>query len=156
MRKRSSYRPRRVLANPMSYVLAGMESVKTHSSHILDLQLKNHNAMAALTQGKATRADIDLLVAMVNMVEALWRLGFGQEYREEVDAGLDALHTVGSRGAATSKFILRSSEMEALNTIMDLHDAQMEIITIKDLENAMEIIRKEERSKRMRPMKATT
>lgn len=57
---------------------------------------------------------------------------------------------VGSRGG---NFILRSSEMNALNTIMELHDAQMEVITIKDLEKALEIIRNEHRNKRMRAMK---
>ena len=150
MRKRSSYRPRRVLANPMGYVLEGMTSVKSHSSHILDLQIKNHGAMAALTQGNATRADIDLLVMMVNMVEALWRLGFGKEYHEEVAAGLDALHAVGSRGG---NFILRSSEMDALNTIMELHDAQMDVITINDLEKALKIVKDELANKRARVIK---
>ena len=153
MKKRKAYRPRPVLLNPMGYVLDGMSSVKRHSSHILDLQLKNNAALANLTKGVATRRDMDYLVAMVNMVEALYRLGFGLEYEDEVRAGLDALHAVGSRGAGSGKFILRASEMEAINTVMELHDAQMDVITINDLEKALKIVKDELVKKRARVIK---
>lgn len=152
MRKRSKYRPKPVLMNPLGYVLEGLEPARSHGSHILDLKIKNHGAMANLTQGKATRADIELLISMVNIVEALYRLGFGEDYGDVVADGLNALHEVGVRGADSHKFILRAAEMKALNTIMELHDAQMDVITVKDLDNACEIVAKEIRSKKARPI----
>ena len=42
--------------------------------------------------------------------------------------------------------------MSHLNDIMELHDAQMDLITIKDMERAMELIKKEFVQKKMRPI----
>jgi hypothetical protein len=152
MRKKSKYRPKPVLLNPIGYVLEGLEPVRSHTSHAINLKIKNHLALTNLTQGKAVRHDIDVLINMVNVVEALYRLGFGKEYAEEVKAGLDALHAVAVRGKDTNRFILRSDEMNALNLICELHDAQLEVITVKDLDNAIDLVDKERRAKKMRPV----
>jgi hypothetical protein len=40
--------------------------------------------------------------------------------------------------------------MKALNTIMELHDAQLEVITVKDMERAFKLVLEEFRQKRMR------
>jgi hypothetical protein len=108
--------------------------------------------MASLTRGEATRAEIDALITMVNFVEALYRMGIGTEYKDVVQEGLDALHTVGKRGIETGKFILKAGEMNALNTVMELHDAQMEVITIKDMEKAFALVEGEYRARKMRPI----
>jgi uncharacterized membrane-anchored protein len=126
--------------------------VAKHESYLVDLKIKNHLAMATLTKGLATRTDIDTLIATVNITEALYRLGFGKEYADVVRDGLDALRDVGKRGVETGKFILKSTEMNALNLVMELHDAQMDLITIKDMENAMKIVREEFRQRKMRPI----
>lgn len=152
MRKRSKYRPKPILQNPLGYVLEGMEPVRSHGSHALNLKIRNHLALSNLTQGKATRQDIDTLISMVNIVEALYRLDFGKEYAEEVKNGLDALHAVAVRGKDTNRFILKADEMNALNIISELHDAQLEVITVKDLDQAIELVGKEFRSKKMRPI----
>lgn len=152
MRKRSKYRPKPILQNPLGYVLEGMEPVRSHGSHALNLKIKNHLALSNLTQGKATRYDIDILINMVNIVEALYRLGFGKEYAEEVKNGLDALHAVAVRGRDSNRFILKADEMNALNIISELHDAQLEVITVKDLDQAIDLVEKERRAKKMRPV----
>lgn len=152
MRKRSKYRPKPILQNPLGYVLEGMEPVRSHGSHALNLKIKNHLALSNLTQGKATRHDIDILINMVNIVEALYRLGFGKEYAEEVKNGLDALHAVAVRGKDSNRFILKADEMNALNVICELHDAQLEVITVKDLDQAIDLVEKERRAKKMRPV----
>jgi hypothetical protein len=107
-------------------------------------------ALTNLTKGIAVRQDIDTLIQAVNMVEALYRLGFGREYAEEVRAGLDSLHAVGVRGAASGRFILKSEEMNALNVAMELHDAQLEVTTLKDMENAIKLVNEELRQRKMR------
>lgn len=143
MRKRSKYRPKGVLINPLGYVLESLSPVRTHDNFLIDLKIKNHDSMAALTQGRATRHDIDTLINMVNVTEALYRLGFGADYGDVVQQGLDALREIGRRGAQAGRFVVKAQEMTALNTIMELHDAQMEIITIKDMEKAIDLVHKE-------------
>lgn len=142
MKKRSSYRPRHVLVNPLAYVIEGVKPVTQHDSFLVDLKIKNHGAMTALVQGRATRRDMDTIIAMSNMVEALWTLGFGKEYTSEVAEGRAALIDVSRRGLAAGKFILRASEMAALNLLMDLHDAQMEVITVRDMERGLDLVKK--------------
>jgi hypothetical protein len=154
MKKRSKYRPKGVLINPLAYVLESLKPVKDHDSYLIDLKIKNHAAMEVLTKGRAMRADMDVLISMVNVVEALYRLGFGEDYGDVVQQGLDALHDVGKRGLQTGRFILKAHEMSQLNMIMELHDAQMEVITVKDMEKAVDIVNKEFDQRKMRRMAA--
>jgi hypothetical protein len=150
MRKRSKYRPKHVLQNPLGYVLESLTPVSQHDSFLIDVKIKAHMALVNLTQGKAVREDIDMLIQSVNVAEALYRMGFGTEYGDVMRNGLDALHSVGVRGAKSNRFILKSEEMTALNTIMELHDAQLEVITVKDMERAFKLVLEEFRQKRMR------
>jgi hypothetical protein len=156
MRKRSKYRPKAVLLNPVAYVIESVRPAAQHPSILLDLKIRNHAAMANLTQGRAKREDIEVLIAAVNMTEALYRLGFGREYKDVVAQGLSALRAVGKRGADTGRFILRSDEMQALNLIIDLHDAQLDLCSVKDIENGIDIVNKEYASKRMTPITSST
>ena len=132
--------------------MENLSPVRSHTAFMLDLKIKNHAALEALTKGNATRADIDTLVAMVNMSEAFARLGFGDAYSDVVLAGLQALRHVGKRGAVSGSFILKAHEMNALNTAMELHDAQMEVVTLKDMDAAIALVREEYRLKKMTPI----
>lgn len=152
MRKRSKYRPRAVLANPVGYVLESMTPIAAMNKYFIELKIKNHLAMTNVTKGQATRDDIDTLIAAFNITEALYRLGFGRDYADVVRDGLDALRAVGKRGVETGKFILKSTEMNALNLTMELHDAQLEIITLRDMEKAIALVQEEFRQRKMRPI----
>lgn len=152
MRKKSKYRPKGVILDVMGYIKESMTPVEKHGSYLLDLKIKNHAAITALTQGRATRADLDTIITMVNMVEALYRMGFGKEYEEVVLEGLASVRAVARRGVESGRFILKAHEMTAINTVTELHDAQMEVITIKDMEKAIQIIENEWRQKKMTPI----
>ena len=154
MRKRSSYRPRDKLVNPVAYVVEGLRPVKEHDSYLIDLKIKNHGAMSNLTRGLADKEDVNTLINMVNVVEALYRLGFGREYGDVVKDGLDALHDMGKRGVQTGRFVLKAQEMSHLNLIMELNDAQMDLINIKDMEKAIDLVNKDFNQRKTRRMTA--
>jgi hypothetical protein len=42
--------------------------------------------------------------------------------------------------------------MNDLNAVMELHDAQLDVITIKDMEKALALVEAEYRAKKMRPI----
>jgi len=155
VRKRSSYRPRPKLVNPVAYVIEGLTPVKDHDSYLIDLKIKNHGAMTALTRGQADKDQIEFLINMSNAAQALCMMGFKQEYVELVLEGSDALLQVGRRGTKTGSFVLRAEEMNAINLLMQVHDEQMELITVKDMEKVNEIVIRELRSKHKRTMKET-
>ena len=143
MRKRSKYKPKKVLLNPMGFVLEGMTPARAHSKIMLDLRIRHHAAMTSLTKGTATHHDIDTLIASMNMTEAFYRLGVGREYNNEIRDALNAIRELQARGADSGRFILRAAEMQAINEALAIHDAQLEVVTIKDMENAINIVNKE-------------
>jgi len=136
----------------MGYVMESMTPIAAMDKYFIELKIKNHLALTRLTKGEADRTDIDTLIASTNVTEALYRLGFGREYGDVVKDGLDALRDVGRRGVETGRFILKSVEMNALNLVMELHDAQLEIITLRDMEKAIELVKEEFRQRKMRPI----
>lgn len=151
MRKRSKYRPKGVIRDPMSHVIAGMKKVGDISSGTT-LMIMNHDALESVRKGIAQRKDLDVLIAAMNMAEALIRLEIGDDWRSEVRAAQDALFAVGSRGVETGKFILRGPELTSLNLGMEIHDAQLEACTVAELERAIDIVHNEIRHHRARPI----
>ena len=154
MRKKSKYKPKGVRVDAVNWVLAGMKPF-TSVSLSADLRIKNHDAMDLLRRGDATVATIDVLIGAFNMCEAytMLRPELGQDWSDEIRAGLDALHSVGERGVAGGRFILKAEELNAMNLVMEIHDTQLQNTTVRDMELAMEIVEQEYRAKRMRPIK---
>jgi hypothetical protein len=154
MRKRSKYRPKGVLPDPMTWLLAGMKPFKD-APYSVDLRIKNHGAIDALRRGVATKDDMDVLIGAFNMTEAFVRLrpDLGVDWADEIKAGMDALYAVSKRGAESMRFILKASELVAMNLLMEIHDAQLDQTTVKDLEEAMDIVKEEHRLKKMRSVK---
>jgi hypothetical protein len=157
MRKRSKYRPKGMLPDPVNWVLAGMKPF-TSVALSADLRIKNHDAMDLLRRGDATVATIDVLIGAFNMCEAytMLRPELGQDWKEEIKAGLDALHAVGRRGVESGRFILKAEELNAMNLVMEIHDTQLQNTTVRDMEKAMDIVSAEYRARRMRPIKEKT
>jgi hypothetical protein len=151
MRKKSRYRPKGVLLDPLNHVLSGMKRVGSISAGT-DLMIKNHSALDTVRRGEATRDDIDVLIGALNMTEALALMRIGQDWKDEIRAAQDALFAVGSRGAETGKFILRGPELTSLNLGMEIHDAQLEVCTVAELERAMDLVHKTIVSNKARPI----
>ena len=140
MRKRSKYRPKPTLVNPVGYVIESLKPVTFHESYLIDLKIKNSEAMVALLRGNATHDDLDLLVAMSNVTEALYQLGFGEDYKDVAIDGREAILKIVYRAVEHKRFTPTGPEIQALNRLMELHDAQMDVITIKDMERALKFI----------------
>ena len=151
MRKRSRYRPKGVILDPINHVLSGMKRVGSISAGT-DLMIKNHSCLDAVRRGEATRDDIDVLIAALNMTEALALMRIGEDWKVEIRAAQDALFAVGSRGAETGKFILRGPELTALNLGMEIHDAQLAVCTVSELERAIDMVHKTIVAKKARPI----
>jgi len=142
MRKRSSYRPKGIRPDAVAYVLSSIKPLSQVDDALTTLKIKNHGAMAAVTQGYAGRDDMDVLIAATNIAEALALKGIGADYAEEIRAGQDALKSLCARGVKRgNRFIFKAEEMQALNLAMEVHDAQLEVATVKQLEQAVDFVR---------------
>jgi hypothetical protein len=150
MRKKSKYKPKGVRLDNMAWVQSGLRRVEDVSASAT-IKIRNHDAMNTLRLGTATRAEIDVLINALNVTEALARHGVGSDWMPELRAAQDALYTLARRGL-TSRFIVRGDELTALNLAMEIHDAQLETVTVKQLETAMEFVTETVRLKKARPI----
>lgn len=156
MRKRSTYRPRPVLADPLGYVLEAMRPITDHESYLVDLKLRNHGAMSMLLKGQATKREIDDLIAMHNIQEAIRRMLKQRVITDlpiELDAstlirGKCALYDVAARGAKINRFVCKAPEIQALNDLMQMHDELMDLLTVGHMEKAIAFARNEIACKR--------
>lgn len=154
MRKKSSYKPRGVRLDNMNWILAGMKKVGTLPTAGVSLKLKNHAALESILTGQGTRADVDVLIAAVNMSEALIRIreDLGRDWAKEIRDAQDAIYTMSKRGVKKNRFAFTGPEMNAVKLIMDLHDTQLDECSVKEMEHALFIVAEEIRLKKARPI----
>ena len=142
MRKRSKYRPKGVRLDAVDYVLTSITPLAALKSELATLRIRNHGALAAVCQGGAGKEDINTLIAALNITEALVLQGVGSDYAGEVRSGQDALHTMTRRGIELGdRFIFKAPELQAINLAMEIHDAQLDAITTRQLERAVDYVR---------------
>lgn len=155
MRKRSKYRPKGVRLDNMTWLQAGMKKLDEINAGTT-LKIRNHDAMNNIRLGVATRTDIDAIIDAFNVAEALAKRGAGADWAAEIRAAQDALLTLARRGVERGyKFVVRAEELNAMNLCMQIHDAQLEAVTVRDLEQAMNDVMENLKHKRMRPVVQT-
>lgn len=143
MRKRSKYRPRPVVQDPLGFVLSGMRPLSGLKDQYLTIQLKQRTALEAVRKGMATKNDIDVLMAMANMTEALAKFGKGSDWMEEILASQEQLRLLAESGAKRGmRFVMNYQQWEALKDITDLHEVQLENCTVYDIERAYDYVEK--------------
>jgi hypothetical protein len=154
MRKKSNYKPRPVRADNLNWILAGMKKVGTLPVAGVDLKLKNHVALDSILMGNGTRDHVDVLIAAVNICEALVRIrdDLGVDWANEIRAAQDAIHTMAKRGVEKDRFAFTGPEMTAIKLLMDIHDVQLDNCTVKEMEQALFIVHEEIRLKKARPV----
>lgn len=157
MRKKSSYKPRPVRADNLNWILAGMKKVGSLPVAGVDLKLKNHGALDSILMGNGTRDHVDILIAAVNICEALVRIrdDLGLDWANEIRSAQDAIHTMAKRGVEKDRFAFTGPEMTAIKLVMDIHDVQLDNCTVKEMEQALFIVYEEIRQKKARPIVQT-
>ena len=153
---RKKYKPKGVRLDAITWVINGFRNISETGDAVLHLKIKNHESLECLRKGEATRLDIDAIISAFNIAEALARMQIGDDYAKEIKAGQDALLEVAKRGVSRDdRFVLKAEELTAIVEVMLVHDAQLEITTIGELEKAMDIVMKEIKMRKARPVLET-
>ena len=157
MKKKSKYKPRGVRYDNLSWIVAGFKKVGSLPTAGVALKLKNHEALDSILTGQGTRDHVDVLISAVNMSEALIRIRdeLGVDWKDEIRAAQDAIYTMGKRGIEKGRFAFTGPEMNAVKLVMDLHDAQLDDCSVKEMEQALFIVEEEIRMKKCRPIMET-
>jgi len=151
MRKKSKYKPKGIRLDAMNWVVTGMTKVSAKESEYVTMHLKNMSALDSLAKGTANKKEIDIVIGVINVAEALCELGVGSEYHQLVLDASSALYDVCKRSfEINDRFICRGSELSAIKLGYEVHAAQLEITTIGMLDKALDVI-----DKTIRAQKAT-
>jgi hypothetical protein len=134
-----------------------MKKVGTLPTAGIALKLKNHEALDSILRGQGTKEHVDVLINAVNMAEAMVRIrdDLGADWKTEIRAAQDAIYTMAKRGIEKGSFAFTGPEMTALKLVMDVHDAQLDDCTVRELEMTLDIIYEEIRLKKCRAIVET-
>lgn len=138
-RKKSKYKPRPVLRDPVGYVLEGLEPVAPSA---VTIRIRNNSALESLIRGNATGADVGILTTAANMTTALASLGKGRDWSAEIRAGVDAVQSVRDRRIKWGKIQATPSELQSIATLIDVHEAQIAEAAVIDFEAALKLARR--------------
>ncbi len=151
MRKRSKYKRKGVRLDNMAWIKQGMQPMRDNE-HITNLRIKNHAALLDMAQGRGSRDSIDVLIAAMNVAEALYRVNpdLGLQYCVEIRAAQDAIVAMARRGLEKQKYLFTGPELQAMNTSMQVHDAQLDACNIAELEKALDLVAREIQHRKVR------
>ena len=137
---RKAYRPRGVILDTMDWVCGGFKPLTSVAGEDMTLRMKNHLALEAIAKGQATNADLGILIAASNMTVALKCGGFGDEYHSIARAGADAVEALRD----SKRLVCTGPELTAIKRMIELHDAQLDVVRINDLDAALKLAKKKQ------------
>lgn len=141
MRKKSKYKPRPIITDVMAHVKQGFTKANESDNYIM-CAIANHSAMHSLIRGVATKDEIKIVCNFSNMAEGLCVLGIGKEFEKEIKKGSDAIVALVEKANSIGRFVANAEQINALNELLEIHDAQMEVATISDIEKSLVLFEK--------------
>jgi hypothetical protein len=156
MRKRSKYKPKPVLVNPLGYVMESATPLIEHETYVVDWQLRSNSAFEKLLKGIADKKDINTLVAARNITEGLMVTLKGADTDGTLARSAVALIDLCDRGNAGKSLVMKAQELQAMRDMMQLHDELLEVVTVRQFERALEYTMNEIKVGRARHLKEFT
>ena len=144
MKKRTKkYRPKRILADPLSFVLSGLRSFTSLKEQAVSIMLKQRMALETLRTGHATQDDIAQLMGIINLSQAFAELGKGKEFLPDIHNAELHLQQLAERGAQRGmRFTMTAEQWASMKDILAIHEAQLEASTVYDIERAFDLVEK--------------
>lgn len=137
-KRRMKYPPGTAFADPLGYVLDSIKPADQaeDGKWLLDVKMKNHSAVTEFVHGRGTKGSLSAILQMHNMARALLLNGFGVDLTNIILDSDAAIKAIMARKQTKNSYTLKASEIQALNALLELHDAQMEVCTVGDITKA--------------------
>lgn len=156
MRKRSSYKPRGVRLDNMSWVKAGLKPVGSVPKAGVQLKLVNVASMDALIKGVGTGDHSHTMREAFDMALCLPEINkkLGKDWLPELKAAKDAAYAMHDRGERTGRFLFTGPEMQAVKQGIEIHTQQLEECTVQEMERALVLVAKKKAAELQEAAKA--
>lgn len=132
MKKRGKRFERRPLIDPVRYVLTGFRPLPSQTAAHRAVLIQLHSALVALQQGKATDVELRELFYVYQLTEKLVNCGYGTEHTAVLSAAAEALKAIHER----PRYVARGPELTAMLALAELHEAQLNLVTVNVIETA--------------------
>jgi hypothetical protein len=153
---RKKYKPKGVRMDALTWVISGFKKVAEVPDAGTKLMIKNHASFDEIREGRGNTFHVDNLITMVNCAEALAKRQLGRDWLEEIGQAQDAIYAMAQRGVSGKSFVFTGLELQAVETVLSLHDEQLRQCSVRTLELALEDIEKEYKSNKMRRIEPVT
>lgn len=140
MRKRSKYRPREASNFSVFRAIVGVQRVASTGDDAVRLMAVNHSAFDEIAKGRGTQEHFGVLINVLNMAEVLAAWGHGKDWMPEIKAGQQALVELGTRSAQMGRYTFKAAEMSAIKLVLQVHDAQLEQVTVNEFDRAIQYV----------------
>ena len=142
MRKKSKYKPRPIIPDAMAYVRSGLLKITQVPEAGTKLQLLNYSSLDEIIRGNPTRAHVDDLINVMNIAEILAdKYKIGDEYLDLVYKGQDAVYNMAQRGLSGKSFRFTGEELDTVKQVFELHNEQLKLTSVKQMEKALNDVR---------------
>jgi hypothetical protein len=134
-KRNKSYRPREILADPISWAIAGAHTLPTESQSALLAPIDA--AIVLLKQGKATRDDWNVCAQALNLAEALAGAQIGSNLMPQIRAGHKALEQVAIRMIERGTSTCYAAELAAIDEAIVMYRCQVRVCTQAEMSRAL-------------------
>ena len=124
------------LVNPIQYALEGAAIVEDNL--ILELRIKELNAIDSMTKGTGTVNDWLILNEMMNLSEVMSKSGIGKEVLDVCNKAQQELMLAAKRFEKTGKMGLTGQGIQIMRDLYQYHDLQRKSISRAEYEKAIQ------------------
>jgi hypothetical protein len=139
---RKKYRPKPKFMDPVGWTVESNKLLRDHGDYAVTCKIRANDAMLALTQGRADLQSMGDLLAAHNVTLGL--VG-SLDYPDDTYITLrsqKALEDVVLRHKEVGRYVLKGSEMAAINDMLSLHDEFLDHVTVRQMEEALRYIKR--------------
>ena len=141
-RKKLNHAKRRISGDPLALVIESNQLLREYDGgrYVQLWKINVHAAMRSVVQGTAGDDSMTTLLSAWNVTRAHC------DFHKYDDAGImdtakDALEGLCTRGRETGRIVCYASDIAALNNLLDLHDNWLDVVTVRQMENALTYIK---------------
>jgi len=124
------------LVNPIQYALEGAAIVEDNL--ILELRIKELNAIDSMVKGTGTVDDWLILNEMMNLSEVMSKSGIGKEVFDVCNKAQQELMLAAKRFEKTGKMGLTGQGIQIMRDLYQYHDLQRKSISRAEYEKAIQ------------------
>lgn len=133
MRKRSAYRPRALIRDPLTYVLSGMAPVRVAERVMTPHMIRLHDAVDRVLKGEGTRELVLELCKFAPTGYILCKKGFGSDYEPVFNQWV----AICKELLKVERYVLKGTEIKILKEALSVYVEQCNCVTVSEYETAV-------------------